>query len=92
VVELNALKLNRNRMRRGAASVILLALLPGCSGIPPSRIAGDEAPISSYLQIPALTALPDRGPLTIKQLEEGLRPFVNEGQGRHCAGTPASSV
>lgn len=81
IVEVIFLKSIRSSMRCGVAFVVLSTCLAGCSGIPPSRMAADEPPISSHLKIPALKALPDRGSLTIKQLAEGLRQFVNEEQG-----------
>lgn len=81
MLELIFLELSRKQVRRGLAVVILSFCLAGCGGIPRSRVADGEQPISSRLQIPALMSLPDRGSLTIKQLEEGLRQFVNDGQG-----------
>lgn len=71
--------LNQNRLGLGLVALSLTLGLSGCGGI--TAGPADERPVSSRLQIPDLTALPDRGSLTIKQLEEGLRQFVNEGQG-----------
>lgn len=72
--------MNLNRLRYVLATISLV-VLAGCGGISPRPLGEGELPVSPRLQIPSLIALPDRGALTIKQLEEGLLLFVNEDDG-----------
>lgn len=73
------------RLRRTITAALFLILVTtvivGCQGLDPGLAQLGDPTLSARLKVPDLTVLPGPGQLTAAQLQEGLRQYLNGGEG-----------